>query len=30
MEVTNSGSNAGNERSDSIIGEEILDQLEGC
>jgi hypothetical protein len=29
MEVTNSGSNAGNERSDPIIGEEFLDQLDG-
>jgi hypothetical protein len=30
MEVTNSGSNDGNERLNPNIGEEFFDQLDGC
>lgn len=30
MDVTNSGSNAGNGCSDSVIEEEFLDQLDDC
>jgi hypothetical protein len=30
MDVTNSGSSAGNGLSDSVMGEEFLDQLDDC